>query len=72
MTIPINGGTPPSSTDLMLMLVRLDVKMDSLVQQTVDHEVRLRTLEKARWPLPSVGALSGVAGVVVALYSLYH
>ena len=65
-------GSNASNTDLLIILIRVETKVDGLVQQALDHETRLRTLEKARWPLPSVGALSGVAGVIVAIYSLYH
>jgi hypothetical protein len=36
--------------------------------QLVDHEGRLRALERARWPLPSVAALTSVAALVAALW----
>lgn len=68
-TVPSNQ---PSNTDLLIMLVRVETKIDAIVAKADDHEARLRILEKARWPLPSVGALTGVAGVIVATYSLYH
>lgn len=35
-----------------------------------DHEARLRSLEKARWPLPSLSLVASVAAVVVAI--IYH
>jgi hypothetical protein len=35
-----------------------------------DHENRLRALERARWPLPTLAALVGAGGLVVALISL--
>lgn len=33
-----------------------------------DHEARLRSLEKARWPLPSLAAVVSIAALVVAIY----
>jgi hypothetical protein len=33
-----------------------------------DHENRLDALEKARWPLPSIAAVCGVAGLGMALW----
>ena len=35
-----------------------------------DHEDRLRTLERGRWPLPSLAALCSIAAVVIALIGL--
>jgi hypothetical protein len=35
-----------------------------------DHETRIRTLERARWPLPTVTALLALAAVVIALIGL--
>jgi hypothetical protein len=35
-----------------------------------DHEDRLRTLERGRWPLPSLAALCSIAAVVIALVGL--
>ena len=32
-----------------------------------DHESRLRSLEKARWPLPSLAAVISVAALAVAI-----
>lgn len=39
-------------------------------RRLVDHEARLRALERSRWPLPSVAALVAVASLLVATYSL--
>ncbi|WP_406014316.1 hypothetical protein OG520_22095 [Streptomyces sp. NBC_00984] len=33
-----------------------------------DHEKRLDALERNRWPLPSLAALVGVAGLAVSLW----
>ncbi|WP_289007864.1 hypothetical protein [uncultured Thermomonospora sp.] len=35
-----------------------------------DHEDRLRTLERGRWPLPSLAALCSIAAVAIALIGL--
>ncbi|MFZ3558175.1 hypothetical protein [Streptomyces sp. BH055] len=41
-----------------------------LLQQLGDHESRLRILERARWPLPTIGALAGVAGAATGVLAL--
>ncbi|MFB7597271.1 hypothetical protein [Streptomyces sp. NPDC056160] len=33
-----------------------------------DHETRIRTLERARWPLPSLAAVTSVGALVLGLY----
>ncbi|MEU6014435.1 hypothetical protein ABZ826_10370 [Streptomyces sp. NPDC047515] len=33
-----------------------------------DHEDRIRTLERARWPLPSLAALVGVISLALTLW----
>ncbi|MDT3395424.1 hypothetical protein RKE29_01955 [Streptomyces sp. B1866] len=53
----------------------VSAKLDALplgdhAAQLGDHEVRLRALERARWPLPSLAALTGLAALVLTLYSL--
>jgi hypothetical protein len=58
---------------------RVETKLDGLrdgyveVRKDVaDHETRLRSLERARWPLPTIGALAGVAGAVAGVIALYR
>ncbi|MEV6425775.1 hypothetical protein [Streptomyces sp. NPDC051662] len=53
----------------------IELKLDEVLQETsdirgdvADHETRLRALERARWPLPTITALAAVAAVVIALY----
>ncbi|WP_406266234.1 hypothetical protein OH779_19895 [Actinacidiphila glaucinigra] len=41
-----------------------------ITDELADHETRLRRLEATRWPLPTIGALAGVAGVATALFAL--
>jgi hypothetical protein len=51
-------------------MTRMEVKLDTVANQRTaidDHEKRLRALERARWPLPTIGALIGIAGVILAL-----
>lgn len=55
-------------------VVRLTGRVDVLInqqsvtqQEVVDHETRLRSLEKARWPLPSVALLISLAALVLPL-----
>jgi len=48
-------------------LAQLVAKIDMLLTQHADHEVRLRQLEKARWPLANIGAMTGIAAIVVAV-----
>ena len=50
-------------------VVRLTGRVDVLIEQqahttadVVDHESRIRTLERARWPLPSLAVLVSLAG----------
>lgn len=39
-------------------------------KQLGDHEARLRVLERARWPLPSLAVLVSLAAAVIAAVSL--
>ncbi|MEQ4610338.1 hypothetical protein ABMX48_29570 [Streptomyces cavourensis] len=56
---------------------RIESKIDGILDETKDirsdlgdHEVRLRALERARWPLPTIAALAGVAGTATGLLAL--
>lgn len=58
---------------------RVETKVDAFNSQVkgitddlADHESRLRSLERARWPLPTLGALAGVAGAATGLLALFH
>ncbi|WP_229848600.1 hypothetical protein [Streptomyces melanogenes] len=49
--------------------------MDSLAGQSTqlgDHKTRIRVLERARWPLPTIGALAGLAGSGTSLVALFQ
>lgn len=63
-----------SSREIYDAVVRLTGRVDVLIEQqshtqadVVDHEARIRTLERARWPLPSLAVLLSLAAVVVPL-----
>ncbi|MFF5977183.1 hypothetical protein ACFY7C_37425 [Streptomyces sp. NPDC012769] len=43
---------------------------DQTDKQLADHETRLDALERGRWPLPSIAAVCGLAGLGIALYEL--
>lgn len=50
-------------------------KLDALpladhASQLADHEGRIRSLERARWPLPSIAAVTGLAALGVSLWAL--
>ncbi|OII60852.1 hypothetical protein BJP40_08290 [Streptomyces sp. CC53] len=56
---------------------RVDGSLALLVQRgdqtdraLADHEQRLDTLERGRWPLPSVAALVAVSGLALSLWQL--
>jgi hypothetical protein len=51
-------------------LALLVQRSDQTDRQLADHEARLDGLERARWPLASVAALTGLAGLVVSLVQL--
>ncbi|MFZ3556483.1 MULTISPECIES: hypothetical protein [unclassified Streptomyces] len=56
------------------VVTRVDSKLDALsgqANQIQDHETRLRTLERGRWPLPALGALTGVAGAATGIIALF-
>ncbi|MFE3495249.1 hypothetical protein ACFXOS_19620 [Streptomyces sp. NPDC059175] len=57
---------------------RIETKIDGILNETkdirtdlADHEARIRTLEKGRWPLPTIGVLAGVAGAATGAVSLF-
>lgn len=62
----------PSNVDLLIALARMEAKLDGMSTVSTDHEVRLRVLERSRWPLPSVAAFAGVVGAITGLLALFH
>lgn len=58
-------------------VTRVETKLDGLRddnaavrEDLADHEMRLRALERGRWPLPTVAALAGVAGAATGVMAL--
>ncbi|MEU0298827.1 hypothetical protein ABZ252_05040 [Streptomyces sp. NPDC006175] len=49
-------------------LALLVQRSDQTDKQLADHEARLDTLERSRWPLASIGALTATAALAVALW----
>ncbi|MFJ6073721.1 hypothetical protein ACIQFU_23240 [Streptomyces sp. NPDC093065] len=63
--------------DLAQTVGRIESKVDSFLDEAKDirsdvqdHELRIRTLERARWPLPTIGVLTGLAGAATGVVSL--
>jgi hypothetical protein len=55
-------------------VVRVSAKVDLLSMQMTaqgsdlaDQEARIRTLERARWPLPSMAVLTSIAALIAAV-----
>lgn len=60
-----------TAPDLSIILARMDVKLDAIIEKTGDHEARLRKLEAGRsWPVVLTNGLlttlnAALASVVV-------
>ncbi len=73
MTDPsVLGPIVITSREVYDAVVRLTGRVDVLITQqqaaaaeTADHETRLRSLERARWPLPSASLLIALAAFIV-------
>ncbi|SEC72875.1 hypothetical protein [Streptomyces sp. TLI_105] len=51
-------------------LALLVQRSDQTDKQLADHEARLDDLERARWPVASIAALTASAGLLVAVWEL--
>ncbi|MFJ1801211.1 hypothetical protein ACIQWZ_13615 [Streptomyces sp. NPDC098077] len=49
-------------------LALLVQRSDQTDKQLADHEARLDLLERSRWPLASIAALTATAGVAIAVW----
>jgi hypothetical protein len=63
--------------DLARTVDRIESKLDRVLDEqkdiradVQDHEMRLRTLECACWPMPTIGVLAGVAGTATGVLAL--
>ncbi|WP_105968361.1 hypothetical protein [Streptomyces geranii] len=45
--------------------------LTDLGKDVANHETWLRTLERARWPLPTIGVLAGPAGAATGAVALF-
>jgi hypothetical protein len=68
------GGVTITAREIYDAVVRLTGRVDVLIEQQTqiardvqDHESRIRTLERSRWPIPTVTALVAVAALVLQL-----
>ncbi|MFD8611088.1 hypothetical protein [Streptomyces sp. NPDC059631] len=82
MTIPTPSDPAAVAVELERLrgtmetgFARVDGSLALLVQRgdqtdraVADHETRLGALERSRWPLPAVGALTGLGGLAVAVW----
>lgn len=63
--------TPREIYDAVIMLTgRVDTLIaqhEVLASKKDDHEDRLRNLERARWPLPSIAAIVSVIALLVGV-----
>ncbi|MEU8133600.1 hypothetical protein [Streptodolium elevatio] len=57
-------GFATTRGDLALLLQRAD----QTDKELAEHDARISALERARWPLPSLAALSGLAGLGLAVW----
>lgn len=71
---PLQHGVGITWREIYDAVLRLTGKMDVLIIQTEerkevdkDHEIRIRQLEGNRWPLPTLGALTGIAALIITL-----
>ncbi|MEC4016396.1 hypothetical protein [Streptomyces sp. H27-D2] len=60
----VDVGFATTRGDLALLLQRAD-QTDKILGE---HEERLDTLERTRWPLPSIAAVTSCAALGVALW----
>ena len=60
----VNAGFATVKGDLGLLLQRADQTDRALA----DHAARLTALERGRWPLPSIAALTAIASIVITLW----
>lgn len=66
------GGVTITSREIYDAVVRLTGRVDVLIEQQTrtasevqDHESRLRTLERSRWPLPAVTVLIALTALAL-------
>lgn len=61
----LNGQ--PTILQLYIVQTQMNSKLDVLLRTDTDHEARIRVLERAKWPLPSIAVIASIAGVVISM-----
>jgi hypothetical protein len=73
MTLPPDDGVP---AQILIKLGEMGAQLAVIAEQLKDipdHEARLRVLERARWPLPTVALVASVgAGIAAWVAALHH
>jgi hypothetical protein len=67
------GAVIITSSDMYKLLVELNGKVDKLLgisDHVSDLETRVRSLEKARWPLPALSLVVAIAAAVIGAFRL--
>jgi hypothetical protein len=66
------GGVTITAREIYDAVVRLTGRVDVLIEQHADavihiqdHEARIRSLERGRWPLPALSTALAVAAIAV-------
>jgi hypothetical protein len=55
---------------LQAAVERLGDHYDNTHNKVVDHETRIRTLERVRWPLPSLAVVISITTLIITTVSL--
>lgn len=69
-----DAGVLITMRDIYVVVIQLQGRVDILIEQhrtaldkLNDHEGRLRSLERGRWPLPALSVLIALAALVFAI-----
>ena len=67
MTPP--SADPPGET-VAVILARMEVKLDTVLNSVTDHETRIRVLEKKVWTAAgTVAALAGIGNYILTHFT---
>lgn len=68
------GGVTITAREIYEAVIRLTGRVDVLIEQHAetrndvkDHEERLRSLERGRWPLPALAVLLSIGSLAAAV-----
>lgn len=62
----------PTMTDVLVVMARLEEKVDGLTRKVVMVESTVEELKERRWPLKSLAALCGVAAVCAPFVAVWR